>query len=180
MPSNALNKLAVQMSAMATIAAIGVATAGLSASAAQRAVAPQDQAVNETAKTDRLTLPDVGLTVVRTEKANRKFRTRKPEGDFKFELTDRAVNDPARGAVPNREITTGTVDETSGPTARAKDDPGAIVEPAANAEETPRNFAEEPAERNPSSWSAWSYSKGLMERTDRRARFLWNRLLDRK
>ena len=180
MVSSMLNKLVVQMLAMGTIATIGVAAAGLSASAAQRAVVPQDQAVNDTAKTDRLTLPDVGLTVVRTEKANRKFRTRKPEGDFKLELTDRAENDPVRDAVPKKKITTGTVDDASGPTERAKDDPGAVVQPTANAEETPRNFAEEPVERNRSSWSAWSYSKGLMERTDRRARFLWNRLLHRK
>ncbi len=176
---SALSKGVVLGLAMAAIGAIHVATAGLSADASQRFVTPQDQAVNGTAKTDRLVPPDVESTVVRTEKANRRHRSQKSELEFKFEPTSTHETGPTASVPPKRKATPRAVDDVTSPVVRANDDPGAVVEPAANADETSRNFAEESSEREPLSWSAWSYSKGLVDRTDRRARFLWNRLVDR-
>ncbi len=145
----AFKKTVIVCSALAAMGAMSGAMAGVSIDTAERSAMPSGQAVNGGAKTDRLELPDVVSTVVRTDKANRTRQSLESE-------------------------------ETPGPVARASDDPGAVVEPAATAEETTRNYSEEPAERNSPSWSGWSYSKGLLERTDRRARYLWNTLTDRK
>ena len=179
MVRNALKKVVALCSAIAAIGTLHAATAGFSADASQRIATPADQAVNGTAKTDRLAFPDVESTVVRTEKASRERGSPKSEAEFKFEPSSTQRTAPTVGVLPRQDATPDAVDEVAGPVDRANDDPGAVVEPVANAEETSRNFAEEPAERNPSSWSGWSYSKGLMERTDRRARYLWNRLVNR-
>ncbi len=180
MPRNALKKGLVLGSAIAATAAIYVVTAGFSADASQRFASPPEQAVNDTAKTDRLASPDVESTVVRNEKANRKHRSPKSDVELKFEPSSPPRSRPTREIVSESDVTPSSVDDVAEPVVRANDDPGAVVEPAANSEETTKNFAEEPAEKHPSSWSAWSYSKGLVERTDRRARFLWNRLVDLK
>ena len=166
--------------AMVAIGAIDVVAAGLTANASQRFVTLPDQVVNGASKTDRLASPDVGSTVVRSDKTSRRHRSPKSEVEFKFEPTSTPKTGPTGSVPPKKEaVTPGTVDDVARPVVRANDDPGAVVEPAANAKETSRNFAEEPAEHEPLSWSAWSYSKGLVDRTDRRARFLWNRLVDR-
>ena len=169
-----LRKLVILCSALVALSA----TSGFSVDAAQRSAAPEQQEVNGTTKTDRLALPDVGSTVVRTEKADRQHRSPKSEAEFKFEPVTLKTG-PAREAPSDRKVTPVAVDDAAAPLTRANDDPGAVPKPVASTEETYKNYTEEPEEeKNPDTWSGWSYSKGLMERTDRRARYLWNKLIE--
>jgi len=179
MISNPLKKVVTLCPAMAAIGMIFVAATGLSVNAAQRSATPPHQAVNGSGKTDRLDFRNVVSNVVTTEKVDRKRLVPKSEGEFRFEPAATQRSGPAEGVRPKRDATPGAVDDGAGPVARVNDEPGAVVAPVANAEQTSRNYTEEPTGRKPSSWSGWSYSKGLMERTDRRARYLWNTLVNR-
>lgn len=175
MKSNALKKVVILCAALAAT----VTASGFSVDAAQRSAKPGHQEVNGTAKTDRLARPDVVAMVARTEKADRIHQSGKSEVEFKFEPVSVRKTSPAGEVLSKGKPTPVAVDHSAAPVTRINDDPGAVVEPAADTDGTSRNYSEDPAEKNPSSWSGWSYSKGLMERTDRRSRFLWNMLIDR-
>jgi hypothetical protein len=175
MKVNALKKVVILCAALA---AAGTASS-FALEADRSSATPRHQEVNGAAKTDRFALPDVVSTVVRNEKADRVYRSPKSDAELKFEPAGADQTVPARKVRSKRNATPAAVDDAAAPVTRANDDPSAVVEPAGNTEGTSRNYAEEPTEKHPSSWSGWSYSKGLLERTDRRARHLWTMINDR-
>ena len=137
-----------------------LATAALSGPAAAEAI---NQTVNTTTKTDRL---DAETGSFKTEPANRQNQSRKTETGLKVEPTSTPGSSPSRYALINKDL----------PPAPVADDPNDAVEPATNSVESSRNFAED----DPAPSPVWTYSKGLFDRTEGRAKYLWNQWLNRK
>lgn len=193
MKPTARNRIVIWCAALAVFAVAGTATAIATFNLTNRSIVVLAQGANRTVNVEPFALPDATWTVARDQKSDLQRRTVAPQVVYKSPRADNSAQPAAtasksdRAPVPVNDTSATvvsdvppavTVEETT--PLPGNDDASVTVEPASGTRETSTNFTAEPDASNPATRSAWNYSKQSMARAQRRARYLWDTLIDRE